>query len=121
MDIWGWIVVYAVGLAVLQLLVYRYLWNRDEPFAERGRPTSEREASDREPLDDRGRHERARRERIRREQADPLGRAMWRAPLESPPNAGDEPAAVRRCPHCGEENEPDPAFTFCRNCAQRLG
>ncbi|WP_101294171.1 zinc ribbon domain-containing protein [Halegenticoccus soli] len=119
MDIWGWIVLYAVGLAVLQLLVYRYLWDRDEPFAEHGRPTSERDGADREVRDERGRRERA-----RGEGPDHFAGTWWGTPTpESRPSfgAGGAEAGERRCPHCGAENEPDATFVFCRNCAQRLG
>ena len=36
MDVWGWIVVYALGLTLLQLLVYRYLVNGGEPTVGEG-------------------------------------------------------------------------------------
>jgi len=25
-----------------------------------------------------------------------------------------------QCPHCGTKNDPDPAFTYCRDCTRQL-
>lgn len=104
MDPWGWIVVYAVGLAVLQLLVYRYLLNSDDEvgydrvFGERDdRPDSVASGSDR------GGSTRA---------------ARLAAPSRS--ERPREDADGRYCPRCGTMNEPDPTFDRCWNCSNRL-
>lgn len=47
MDVWGWIAVYAVGLTLLQLLVYRYLLNSGGSVTRRvGSPFGDREEGD---------------------------------------------------------------------------
>lgn len=55
----------------------------------------------------------------------PRGEATTPASVEHPgPRAaaggevGEETGA--RCPHCGADNEPDPAYTFCRECLSPL-
>lgn len=102
MDWLAWIFLYAVALVVFQVLVYRYLWTREEPFERttpHARPNSDVEGDD-------GRQ----RERLRTD----ASAGLW-------VNTGPMPTATdRHCPHCGEENEPDRAFTFCWNCAGRL-
>jgi hypothetical protein len=113
MDEWGWVVVYAVGLALLQVLVYRYLWRRG------GSPAGES---------------------VRRWYDEPRQRADARSQSRSRPRSGRPPVEAvapdeavdprsgppteadgRRCPHCGAENEPDATFDRCWNCATRLG
>ncbi|SFK61440.1 hypothetical protein SAMN04487950_0185 [Halogranum rubrum] len=102
MDWLAWIFLYAVALVVFQVLVYRYLWTREEPF-ERTAPHA-RPNSDGEAIDDGRRHERLRTD---------AAAGLW-------VNTGPMSTSDRQCPHCGEENEPDRAFTFCWNCTGRL-
>lgn len=105
MDSWGWIAVYAVGLAALQLLVYRYLLDDgddvgyDRVFGDRDdRPDSVASGSDR---------------------GGPV-----RAPrLAASPNRGEDArggSEGRYCRRCDTTNEPDPTFDRCWNCANRL-
>ena len=103
MDWLAWIFLYAVALVVFQVLVYRYLWTREEPF-ERTTPQA-RPNGDGDGGDDAGRHDRMRTD---------ASAGLW---VDTQPMPA---TAERHCPHCGEENEPDRAFTFCRNCAGRL-
>jgi hypothetical protein len=130
MDVWGWIVVYAVGLTLLQLLVYRYLLNNGGSLTRRvGTPfgDGERDASvpngssgssnssgsngpsgagdaDGEPrVHSRRRH-------------------SWaRDDVHVPGQAGGmDQTNARRCPHCGAENELDATFSRCWNCTREL-
>ena len=107
MDPWGWIAVYAVALATLQLLVYRYLLAGDDEVGydrvlgdRDDRPDSVASGSDR-------------------------GGSAPAARL-APPSArterprGDSENRGRYCPRCDTMNEPDPTFDRCWNCANRL-
>lgn len=126
MDVWGWIVVYAVGLTVLQLLVYRYLLNSGgsltrrvgTPFGDGDGDSTVSNGSSRQhgnrPPDAPGDADR---------DATPSpapGVAAW--PEEHPRVRRAEPVATdgRRCPHCGVENERDETFTRCWNCTGEL-
>ena len=138
MDVWGWIVLYAAGLTLLQLLVYRYLlnnrgsltrrvgtpsgdgegdvaWsNRTSDSRETSRPSSSSSAGDGD----------------REDRSIPSSSPPHRSPGRSIPSLEDgggliEPEHVgaagnRRCPHCGAENEDDETFTRCWNCARGL-
>ncbi|WP_224267928.1 DUF7577 domain-containing protein [Haloprofundus salinisoli] len=107
--LWGWILVYVLGLVVLQLLVYRYLGGEGGAFAEADSAGARRGSGGDEPTE---------REIVRdRTGAVNVGPPMSTATAE----AFRESTTERVCPHCGVENEPDTTFTFCRSCAQRLG
>jgi hypothetical protein len=140
MNAWGWIVAYAVGLVILQVLVYRYLWRRSGPIGgdESGRwRAGGRDQGDvgpragtRDPVGgdeiyDRGRERASDRgvdpsteegpgDRDRPPEADP----SW------VPGAGAEAGAGtpsgRTCSHCGAVNEPDRTFDRCWNCTEPL-
>jgi ribosomal protein S14 len=131
MDVWGWIVVYAVGLTLLQLLVYRYLLNNGgsvtrrvgTPFGENDRDTSWSSSSGSNPSQSNGPSSRT------GEDAD--GGTVPARSLDAWPrsdqhdrHAASEPARTsagsRRCRHCGVENESDETFTLCWNCAREL-
>ncbi|SEP23311.1 hypothetical protein SAMN04487948_12450 [Halogranum amylolyticum] len=103
MDWLAWIFLYAVALVVFQVLVYRYLWTREEPF-ERTTPQA-RPNGDGDAVDDSGRRDHVRTD---------ASTGLWVNPQSV------STLSERHCPHCGEENEPDPAYTFCWNCAGRL-
>ncbi|WP_135828138.1 zinc ribbon domain-containing protein [Halorussus halobius] len=118
MGAWGWIVLYVLAFAVVQLLVYRYLRSdddeetplfsstpttRDRAGAEevrsvenpvwtddRTRIDGHRRTDDRTGSDDRGRDDRTR----------------------DGPSAGGSSTVV--CPQCGAENES--GYTYCRGC-----
>jgi hypothetical protein len=106
MDVWGWILVYAVGLALLQVLVYRYLWQQggslagEAPFSSDTRPDESRRPRPRDALPTR--------------EAD-----SW---LDMHREEEQEPAgsAIRRCPNCGADNELDQTYTYCWNCVTRI-
>lgn len=98
MEAWGWLVVYAVGLALFQLLVYRYLWDRDDPVAAKGVFLG---------------HEEEGTEGTPRRSTDPRLRRF-----DIPKQHCSDPNNCR-CPYCGEENER--GFTYCWNCVSPLG
>ena len=107
MDPWGWIAVYAVGLAALQLLVYRYLLSGDDEvgydrvFRDRDdRPDSVASGSDRGGS------------------ARPPRLAAAPGRVERSPEDAD--SRGRYCPRCGTMNEPDSTFDRCWYCANRL-
>ena len=110
MDVWGWIAVYAVGLALVQVLLYRYLLNRSDSTAEgQGLFVGDPEEFEYDRVrghalaGDRGR------ERLELLPHDERRRLSGVAPGEGRP-----------CPRCGAENEPDDTFTRCWNCAGPL-
>jgi hypothetical protein len=119
-GVWVWIVVYAVGLALLQVLVYRYLWQRGgSPAGEAPRRWHDdpRQRPDRRPGTDSGSGSDGQSGGESRAGADVRS-------VESPYSGtlhGATPSDARLCPHCGVENEPDTAFSHCWNCAGRLG
>lgn len=100
MDVWGWIVVYALGLTVVQLLVYRYLTTDNQPFERVGTSTANVD----------GRTERRRSTEPRR--LDASAPDAWERTTEG---------AGRLCPYCGAENEVEAAYTRCWNCTRHLG
>lgn len=106
MEWLAWIFLYAVALVVFQVLVYRYLWTRDEPF-ERTTPQA-RPNGDGDTLEDPS---------PSRQMRTDASAGLWRT-TQSPQSI--EALSERHCQHCGAQNEPDRAFTFCRNCAGRL-
>jgi hypothetical protein len=131
MDVWGWIAVYAVGLTVLQLLVYRYLLNSGGSLRRRvGTPFGDGESDGDDPWG-----------RGRSGSPDPPGSRGTRPDQDGPPPRDAEPTrgvdawerraapgAGRRpgegdgrtCPHCGTVNERDDTFSRCWNCAREL-
>jgi hypothetical protein len=133
MDVWGWIAVYAVGLTLLQLLVYRYLLNSGGSLRRRvGTPFSdgdgERDASwmdgsssppgdsgsARSPGDD---------DTAGRDVPSSRGLDAWpkeRAHVASRPQPRPAETDGRPCRHCGAVNEADQTFTRCWNCTSEL-
>jgi hypothetical protein len=138
MDAWGWILAYAAGLVVLQVLVYRYLWRRSGPIGsdESGRWRAggrdhrgdlyvrgrDGDASDGDGADggvgsgsghavDDGTS------RPDRPGVPATGREWVTAPGRGADAADPSP---RQCSNCGAENEPDRTFDRCWNCAERL-
>ncbi|MFC7202892.1 hypothetical protein ACFQJC_05155 [Haloferax namakaokahaiae] len=95
MDTWGWIVVYALGLTLLQLLVYRYLVTSGEPTMGEGVGRD----SDR---------------------TERYGHPELAVPFDDRTGVRRTPTGERICPHCGTENEPDPTFDLCWNCTGRI-
>jgi hypothetical protein len=98
MGAWTLVLVYLAAFVLLQLAVYRYLRGRDG--AEAGIAFAGPPNTDRGPGTDPERGDRRHR-----------GEARDRAGRDGP---------FRRCPNCGETNDPDGPYTFCRNCATRL-
>jgi hypothetical protein len=137
-EVWTWIVVYAIGLALLQVLVYRYLWQRGgSPAGEAPRRWHDG-ASGRQRTESRpggvGRSGGETRPDAGRSTPDESpdgvvdgGVAATRSESASPPEpdlAVDRLASDstgRICSDCGAENEPDETFSHCWNCASRLG
>ena len=97
MDVWGWIVIYALGLTILQLLVYRYLVDGGEPTMGDG---SARNA----------------------DHGDRYAHPEIAVPFDERSSVGVQrtPTGERICPSCGAENESDATFELCWNCTRRL-
>ena len=124
MDIWGWIVVYAIALTVLQLLVYRYLSNRGGGTLADGSGMFGRD-SDAERLDyaDRSLVNDSSSTGPQTDRRSELGTHPEPGNRYGAPVRQDGPDADvegRRCPHCAAVNEPDTTFSLCWNCTQRL-
>jgi hypothetical protein len=127
MDVWGWIAVYAVGLTLLQLLVYRYLMNSGGSLTRRvgtpfgdgdgDRETSWVDGSPRSSGDDDGTAGRDR-PSSRGLDAWPTERARASTDPQSRPQQTETEG--RPCRHCGAVNEADATFTRCWNCAREL-
>ena len=101
MEVWGWIIVFAVGLTALQLLLYRYLLGPGNVSAETRRLVGDGEDSNRTTPN----------AEWSNDLSHPIGRQVDRA--------GDWNDG-RRCPHCGTENETEAAYSRCWNCARRI-
>ena len=101
-PLWGWLAAYVVGLAILQLVLYRYLVDGSESLNEPPKLSDDGREMDVEGGD-----------ASREVRLDPFAPradvSRWSADGER-----------RLCPHCGAENEPESAFTRCRNCAGQL-
>jgi len=125
MSTWVLVLGYLAAFVLLQLAVYRYLQGRggDDagvtfvgPRSADGRPGGDHETDRRDP---RSAGERTTADRgDRQSAADPAaadGRDGRRAPAD-----GRDGEWFRRCPNCGEANDPEGPYEFCRNCASRL-
>lgn len=109
MDGWGLIGAYMVALLVLQFAAYRYIHGRysDVENSERGARSVENDG------DADGRR------------GGPLAIDGGAIGVDGERGVGVERSrelatAERRCPHCGTENERDPAFVYCRACGGHL-
>ena len=101
MEPWAWLIVYLVGFALLQLVLYRYVRNRDSSSEQ---PTGS-------PGDGHGTRAGAGRER-RTEPAAEVG-------IGSEPDGSGDGDRVR-CTHCGALNEQGATFRYCRECTQPI-
>jgi hypothetical protein len=134
MDVWGWIAVYAVGLTLLQLLVYRYLLNSNSSLTRRvGTPFGDRDGDGDRPWSNGSRGsgppESTRSPRPPDSSHDDRQNANAptdRRPVDAWPaadtaNAPDAPdGSGRTCRNCGATNESDETFSHCWNCAHQL-
>lgn len=102
MEAWGWIIVFAVGLTALQLLLYRHLADDGNvPGEARGLVGNGDDSNRTTP--------------------NPEGSSDFRsATLGRRVDRGRESGDGRRCPQCGAENEAEPAYSRCWNCARRI-
>lgn len=92
MEPWGWILVYLVGFALFQLVLFRYF--SDGPAFD-GVSLESGETAGPQTV----------------EPGHPLGES----------GGGTEPAAEGvRCPHCGTDNADEQPFTYCQNCLAQL-
>lgn len=99
----GWLVAGVVVLTLLQLLIYRYLRERQGSSPVTGRNPQPKQAQGTDG---------------RSASASVVDREEDRDFANVPPDSGS-PAQGRRCSACGAVN--DPSFTFCRHCVSRLG
>lgn len=112
MEVWQWVLVYALLLVVVQVFVYLYLRGEDgersfdlSEESERGQGTPSSAASS-QPYT------------LHSEQprnTDPVGSRPDVHHAVSP----DEEAVV--CRHCGARNEREGIYTYCRSCTSQLG
>lgn len=132
MDVWGWIAVYAIGLTLLQLLIYRYLLNSGRSLTRRvGSPFGDREGDGESSWMDgsssptsnpnsSGDHDGS-----GGRDSSPSARGIdtWpqaSASVPQPSRTDPSVADGRPCRHCGAVNESDTTFTRCWNCTQEL-
>lgn len=132
MDVWGWIAVYAVGLTLLQLLVYRYLLNNGGSLSRRvGTPFSNGERETSWSNGSSGSSGSSGQSDVPGSSRGPDG-VGTRAPTSDTRTVDEMPATEptsrlapdgtegRSCPHCGAANESDETFTHCWNCTREL-
>ncbi|MEF8782532.1 MAG: hypothetical protein V5A39_08880 [Haloarculaceae archaeon] len=101
MEPWVWLVVYLVGFALLQVILYRYV--RDE------------ESSSEQPAGSPGDRHGARADAGREHRAE----SATEAGLGSGPDVPGDVDGVR-CKHCGALNEQGATFRYCRECTQPI-
>lgn len=104
MDVWAIILGVSLALILVQVAVYRHVRTNREPLVD-----SEPTGRSKQSTGEEGRRPDAR--------GTPEAAPGWESVAARPRS---NPAGVRRCPHCGAENGPDPGYTFCRRCAGRL-
>jgi hypothetical protein len=92
MSVWGWLVAYVVGFALLQLLLYRY-FSDDHTTYDGASPDARETSTEGHP-------------------------AAGQDPLA--PRPPTEPGDTLVCRHCGAPNEREGSYTFCRRCVQPL-
>ncbi|MFW6018170.1 MAG: DUF7577 domain-containing protein [Halapricum sp.] len=85
---WIWILVYVLAFGLFQLLLYRYLRDKEQPSFEQATP-------------DYGDIERG-------------------PPRPTVTTVETDDDGMVRCPRCGTYNERDSAYTYCKECVQRL-
>jgi hypothetical protein len=102
MEVWVWLLVYLVGFALLQLVLYRYFRERGSGEQPAGSPNNHGLGVDagRDPRVDSATEQAA-------DHGGDAGRSQ------------DDPDGIR-CTQCGARNERDPAFTYCQQCARPL-
>lgn len=108
MEVWSWILGYAVLFAVVQLAIYAYYVRQGE-----GTPSASGagDADDYQHIGD----------RIEREPLaeDGVNDDALDGPDAPPRRDGD--AEMRACPHCGTPNETTGTIRYCRHCTRSLG
>ena len=101
-EVWSWIIGYAVLFAVVQLAIYAYYVRRGE--------TNPQASAIGDP-----------------EEYTRVGDRVQRDPVDEDDLADPEPAShaseesVRSCPHCGTPNERLGTVKYCRHCTRSLG
>ena len=103
MNVPGWALAYAGVSVVVYLVLYYYLRGDDEEST-RG-PLSEENGGD----------------YSRGAPVGPEGGDLGRDRSDPRRVAGANGEDGRRCPHCGARNDPDPTYTYCHRCVERLG
>lgn len=103
MEVWGWVLAYVLAFTLLQLLVYRYLRQREGTnvlgtTASGKQDPNEEPGSEEPPID----HEEY---------------GTWGEQATGPVVTDD---GTVLCPRCGTENEHDPAFRYCHECISPL-
>lgn len=99
MNLWGWVIAYALVFALLQLVVYYYLRRDANGQSVTVSVSGDGGQSGGTP---------------------PTPSAYPEASVEGTTTdpTGDDDRL--RCPHCGAPNERDGMYTYCRHCTKRL-
>lgn len=135
MGTWTLVLAYLAAFVLLQLAVYRYLQGRggDDagvtfvgPRSADGGTRGDRETDRRDPRS--AGDPRTAERGDRRSAGDPAapddrdGRRALADTRDGPRAPADarDGGPFRRCPNCGEANDPEGPYEFCRNCASRL-
>lgn len=103
-EVWSWIIGYAILFAVVQLAIYAYYVRRGE-----GNPRANAIG---DPDEYARAGERLERKPVAEEELDDTEPAQR-------PREDDE--SVRACPHCGTPNERVSTVKYCRRCTRSLG
>ncbi|MFC7113874.1 hypothetical protein ACFQH2_01195 [Natronoarchaeum sp. GCM10025703] len=113
MEVWQWVLVYALLLVLVQAFVYLYLRgeDRDRSF----------------DLSDEGEHTQGTTPSAAPSQPYPAHTQHGRHPEGAPEDrpevhhavAAGEDAIV--CQHCGTRNEREAIYSYCRSCGSQLG
>lgn len=106
MEVWSWIIGYAVLFAVVQLAIYAYYVRQGE-----GAPSASGvgDADDYQRIGDH-----IDQDRIADDTTDD-------DPLHQDPRANRDDDEMRACPHCGTPNQTVGTIRYCRHCTRSLG
>ena len=112
MNLWGWVLVYVVGFSLLQVLIYRYLSDREERGTNaqsgecataRTTPRGEQWAGEGHPTG-----------------GEPSPETDPYASKETEETDARSTPRSRHCPRCGTLNGADGTYTYCKNCIRPL-
>lgn len=129
MAVWHLVVAYLIVFVILQLAVYRYLRNEDETRPARFRsPNADSGVVEDHHAEESGRSfttsdESSNEPDVTRETpvTNDLATTDGNASNTQSSQTNQHATGNRFCPECGAQNESEPVFSYCRNCASPLG